>query len=444
MHLFHNLQVKPIKTQNPADMHEDFLQYLWKHRLYKAGHYFTEDGEQLEIIHPGFTNTDAGPDFFNAKIRIGDTLWAGNVEMHPRASDWIRHKHHKDKAYDNVILHVVGQYDSAVHTSNGSKIAAWVMPIPEHLYRKYIDLSGSSKPIACGEKLNNLDHLTLNSWIERMAVEKLENKVEQIKVLCDSYNGDWDEVFYILLTRNFGFGINSQPFERMARNTPWRIVLKNRDDIRCLEALLLGQAGMLEEAPDDEYVSYLKYEYKILRAKYGLCSVPAHHWKFLRLRPSNFPSVRLAQLAALFSEKQLSLGRLLSAASITEALDLLDISATDYWTSHYRPGLSSCPMQKRLGTQSAELICINTIIPLTFAYGSLRADEKQKDKALSWLESIKPERNAIIDRWKTVGIEPVSALQSQALVHLHQNYCTPKRCIHCRIGHSIIASHESA
>ena len=189
----------------------------------QCGNYFTENGERLEIIHPGFPNTDAGPDFFNAKIRIGDTLWAGNVEMHLRASDWIRHKHHRDKAYDNVILHVVGQYDSAVNTSNGSEIPAWVMPIPDHLYRKYMDLSKSSKPIACGDKLQGLDLLTLNSWIERMAIEKLEKKVEQIRLLYESYDGDWDEVFYILLTRNFGFGINAQPFERL-QETPWRIV----------------------------------------------------------------------------------------------------------------------------------------------------------------------------------------------------------------------------
>lgn len=426
-------------------MHEELLHYLWKHRLYNAGNYFTENGERLEIIHPGFPNTDAGPDFFNAKVRIGDTLWAGNVEMHLRASDWIRHKHHRDKAYDNVILHVVGQYDSAVNTSNGSEIPAWVMPIPDHLYRKYMDLSKSSKPIACGDKLQGLDLLTLNSWIERMAIEKLEKKVEQIRLLYESYDGDWDEVFYILLTRNFGFGINAQPFERLARNTPWRIVLKNRDDIRCLEALFLGQAGMLDEAPDqDDYVRHLKYEYKILRAKYGLSSVPAHQWKFLRLRPSNFPSVRLAQLATLFNGKQISLGRLLSAISITEALDLLDICASDYWTNHHRPGLSSRPRQKQLGKQSAELICINTIIPLTFAYGSLRDDEGLKAKALCWLDSFKPERNSIIDRWKALKIEPISALQSQALIYLYQNYCTPKRCLHCRIGHSIIASHETS
>lgn len=422
-------------------MNEDFIHYLWKHKLYNAGSYATDSGEPLEIIHPGLPNTDAGPDFFNAKVKIGDTLWAGNIEIHLKASDWIKHNHNKDKAYDNVILHVVTENDMQVSTTKGRIIPAWQMPIPGSLFDRYRALNHSSNSIPCAGKVNNLNPLAFYSWLERMAVEKLQDKVQQIEQIYRSYNSDWDEVLYVMLTRNFGYGINSQPFEQLARLTPWRTVLKNRDDVLRLEALFLGQAGLLSPTKDDDaYTQKLRSEYLLLKTKYGLSAVEAHQWKFLRLRPSNFPSIRLAQLASLFHQKHISLQNLLSVQSAKELGNMLSVSTSDYWITHYRPGTASFPKSKNLGKQSCELLIINTLIPLTFAYGQLRDDAQLKDKAISWLEAIKPEKNSIIDSWNRMNMRSYNAMQTQALIHLTRKYCHHKRCLHCRIGHLLIAS----
>lgn len=421
-------------------MNEDFLHHLWLYRLYQPALYSTTQDETLEIIHPGYHNTDAGPDFFNAKVKIGDTLWAGNIEIHQKSSDWFKHGHHTNKAFNNVILHVVTKHDAVATTANGTTVSTWVMNIPPQLADNYAQLKESRQKIPCIHKVNQVDTLTINGWLERMMIEKLETKVALIQQLLKHYNNDWDEVLYVLLSRNFGFGINADPFEQMARQTPWRIILKNSDDLMRLEALFLGQAGFLSDLPgEDAYMQSLQKEYHHLKHKYSLSPLPSHHWKFLRLRPANFPTIRLMQLAALFHNHRLSLDQIMKATNSQQLSAMLNVSLKGFWLTHYRPEVLSPHKAKSIGRRSCELIIINTLVPLAYAYGRLRDNETLKDQALQWLESLSPEENTIVRQWKDHAVEADSAFQTQALIHLTQKYCRPKRCLHCRIGHLIIA-----
>ncbi|ASB48083.1 DUF2851 family protein [Alkalitalea saponilacus] len=421
-------------------MTEDFLHYIWKHRLYKPGQYFSNQGEQLEIINPGLLNSDAGPDFFNAKIKIGDTMWAGNIEIHLKASDWFKHGHHQDEAYNNVILHVVAENNSTCFNASQREIPVWEIPIETALTHKYMELQQNQLWVPCAEDIKQIDEFHLGQWLERMTIEKLEMKVDSVIKLLSQYNNDWDEVFYVLLVRNFGFGLNGDPFEMLARRTPWRTILKNADNIERLEAIFLGQGGFLSDLlPEDEYIQKLQKEYKLLSAKYGLTPIESHTWKFLRLRPSNFPTIRLVQLAELFNKGRLSLSKVLKAETTQQLIALLNISPSGYWMNHYRPGAESPVKSKAIGQNSRELIIINTFVPLAFAYGKLRGNEEFCSKSTGWLESLKPESNTIIEKWEETGIQARNAAQSQALVHLKKRYCREKKCLMCRIGHLIIS-----
>ena len=421
-------------------MTEELLHYLWKFRMYKPELYMTQDGQSMEIINPGIPNNDAGPDFFNAKIKIGETLWAGNVEIHLKSSDWNRHKHQNDKAYDNVILHVVSEYDVPVQTSSGGIVQTWIMPIEQWHISNYNSLVETAAKIPCSNNLKNIAPFEISAWIERMAIEKFENKTVYIHQLLDNCTNDWANAFYVLLARNFGFGINSEPFEQLARQTPWTIVLKNIDNIKSLEALFLGQAGFLNDSiHEDKYIQELGDEYKFLRHKYNLTPVLQHQWKFLRLRPFNFPTIRLMQFVQLIYKNKLSIDIILNEENIQNIHNLLKIKPSAYWKTHFRPNAESPESKKELGNSSKDLIIINTIIPFLFAYGKLRGIEKQCDKAFLWLQSLKPERNSILNNWKDSGIEADCALQSQALIHLNRNYCVLRKCLMCRIGHLVIS-----
>ncbi len=425
-------------------MNEDFLHHLWLYKLYQSGLHTTTKGEPIEFIHPGYHNTDAGPDFFNAKVKIGNTLWAGNIEIHQKSSDWFKHGHHTNKAFNNVILHVVINHDAVATTANGTTVSTWIMNIPPQLIHNYEQLKESRHKIPCIHKIHQVDALTVNSWLERMMVEKLETKVDLIQKLLKHYNNDWDEVLYVLLVRNFGFGLNADPFEQMARQTPWRIILKNSDELLRLEALFMGQAGFLTGlVTEDAYIRSLQKEYHHLKQKYGLTPMPAYHWKFLRLRPSNFPTIRLMQLASLFHNHRLSLDKIMKASNTQQLAAMLNVSLKDYWLTHYRPEVLSPQKAKSIGRRSCELIIINTLVPLAYAYGMLRDNEKLKNQSIQWLESLAPEENAIVRQWENHAVKADAAFQSQALIHLTQKYCRPKRCLHCRIGHLIIASHQS-
>jgi len=420
-------------------MNEEFLHYLWKYRLYKLDEYKSDDGQTIEIIHPGIQNHDAGPDFFNAKIKIGNTLWAGNVEIHLKSSDWYRHGHQNDPAYNNVILHVVLENDFKTKTYSDLTVPVWEMPIESWHLDNYKHLTGTPQKIGCANRINQIPRIEISNWIERMAIERLENKTILIEQLLSQYQNDQDEVFYILTARNFGFSVNGDAFEQMARQTPWKIVLKNRDNLETLEALFLGQAGFLsDEMFQDNYIKKLCDEYKFLKNKYSLTPISIHHWKFLRLRPSNFPTIRLMQFAKLLFQNNYSSEKILKEKDLYNIYDLLMIETSPYWETHYKPDKESPKSKKKVGKTSAELVIMNTIVPFLFSLGTKRANEELTHKALDWLQSLPPDNNSIISDWNNIEIVANNAMESQALIYLTKNYCINKKCLHCKIGHLVI------
>lgn len=429
-------------TVKPTPMSEDFLHFLWQHRLYKQGLFVSDQGHNIEIVHPGLPNTDSGPDFFNAKIKLDNVLWAGNVEIHLKASDWNRHQHHLDHLYDNVVLHVVLENDAEVHTAEGRSVPAWEIQIPQSILQSFNDLNRHRGWIHCEKMIGRFPGFEISSWIERMLVEKLERKVDIIETLLDGSRNDWQSVFYVMLTRNFGFGLNGDPFEQLARQTPWTIVARNADSQEKLEALLLGQAGFLDGIMyEDEYVRLLKREYALMQRKYNLKPLPAHLWKFLRLRPGNFPSLRLVQLAAILSAHPTMFDKMLECQNLSVISELFQVEPCAYWNSHYKPDVKGKRHSTRVGKQAIELIIINTVVPLLFAYGKLRGLSRLRQKSFDLLETLPPERNSIVRKWnKTLpNVNIRSAAETQGLVYLKKNYCDQHKCLICRVAQKVMA-----
>ncbi len=424
---------------------EDFIQYLWQFKLYNIEVFTTTNGNRIEIIHPGLHNTNAGPDFFNAKIKIDDTLWAGNVEIHIKASDWFKHNHHTDKAYDNVILHVVLENDIDATTSNNYQIPTWVMPINEAIKENYLNLFKNNLWIPCADKILNVSLFEYKSWLYRIMIEKLENKIDWMNKTLERYTNDWNSLFYVTLLRNFGFGINGEVYEKLAHTIPWIIVQKHRDNLTILEALFLGQAGFLSNINDaDEYTSTLIKEYNHLKNKYNLTQLEKHEWKFSKLRPGNFPTIRLIQIASLFHNETLTFSKILNAKNAKDLYKKLTINIHEYWDLHYYPSKFSKKRTKNLGSFAKHLIIINTFIPIVFAYGRIHDKEDFIQKSIDWLEELPPEKNSIINKWSQIYQPAQNAQETQALVYLKKNYCDHKKCLHCRIGHLVIAkSHKT-
>ncbi|MFW6043713.1 MAG: DUF2851 family protein [Marinilabiliaceae bacterium] len=423
-------------------MSEEFLHFIWQHKLYNPGVFYTSQDQLLEVIDPGLHNRNAGPDFFNAKIKLDGILWAGNIEIHKFASEWFRHGHQNDPLYDNVILHVVVHHDENAYSSKGRVLPVWCMDIDDAIEARYRSLYDHRGWIACEKKVSAVPTIEFNSWIERMLAEKLEQKTSEIEKLLQRYNNDWEEVFYVVLARNFGFGLNGEPFERLARQTPWRIVGRNADSQVKLEALFLGQAGFLDKLVcDDEHTALLGREYAVLRQKYGIEPLPEYVWKFLRLRPVNFPTIRLVQMAALFASSPSLFNAFLECEMLARVRELLRVSPLSYWDHHYRPGVVGKKRTKMLGRQAMDLIIINTVVPFFFAYGRLRGRASLEQKAIDWLTEMPPESNTIVKNWEHFrnGKVVPSAAESQGLVYLKRNYCDHQKCLYCRIGQMIIA-----
>ncbi len=394
----------------------------------------TTAGEPLEILAPGRRNTDAGPDFFNARIKIGETVWAGNVEVHLRASDWNRHIHDKDKAYDNVILHVVGADDKSVVRTTGQPLPAFEMRYNPQLEARYDALLQSADWIPCGHRAANIALFRIKHFLSRLLVERLEQKSAQINDTLAATRNDWHEAFHQLLFRAFGFGVNALPFELLAKSIPPAAIAKQRASLLQIEALLFGQAGLLNDDLPDDYHAALKKEYLFLRNKYSLKPIEPHLWKFLRIRPSNFPTIRIAQLAQLLSRPVDISEQVLAFGSISELQALFAVQASDYWNTHYHFGKESKKQPKPLGKSSAQRIIINLIVPYLFAYGKAHANEPLCEKALAILETLPPESNHIIAGWKHLGIAPENAFYAQSLIQLKTAYCNSKQCLSCAIG----------
>lgn len=417
------------------------MYYIWTHRLFDRGELITTHGSKVQVIDPGRQNSDAGPDFFNAKVRIAGKLWAGNVEIHRRSSDWLKHDHHKDRAYDSVILHVVEIADTEIYRTNGEAIPQLEMKCSPDFHKDYDCLVNHTGFLSCRDKLGEIEPIWVSDWITALSMERLQQKTERILSGLEQYRGSWEDVCYLTLSRNLGFNLNSDTFERLARSLPLLFLKKHADSLIQVEAFLFGQAGFLDEQlyVDDVYFQHLAKEYQFLRNKFGLSPIEKENWKFLRLRPANFPHQRIAALAQLIHNGFSLFSRICEIKEEKEFRKLFDIRLSGYWDTHYSFGQSSPFRSKVLGSSAIDILLINTVAPLLYAYGIKVGEEKYMEVALSLLEELKPERNTIIQQFGEVGLRAVNALDSQALIQLHKEYCVKKKCLYCRIGHRILA-----
>lgn len=425
-------------------MKEEFLHYLWKYSLYDPESLLDNNHNKIRVIHPGEYNKDSGPDFFNARIRIGDTTWAGNVEIHNFSSHFDNHGHNHDPAFDNVILHVVANNDKRIFNSKGVEILTTTLSFNPDLYEKYLDLINNPCIIACQDQIRDIDPHFIRHWLGSVLIERLQEKTDQITRIYSDTGHDWEETFYRLLVRYFGFRVNTEPFEMLAASLPFRIIRKHADNRFQIEALLFGTAGLLDEglfrdAINDDYYFSLIREYKILSAKYSLQPLHGFIWKFARLRPANFPTVRISQLAAMLSGTGGLFSRVLECNNIKQLEGVFEAGASDYWSDHFIFGRKSRFSPKHTGSQASDLLLINAVIPAIFVYGKIRDLAQFSEKALSFLDEIPPEGNSIIDEWKLIGLKADSAFYSQALIQLRNEYCKKRKCLDCRIGARLIS-----
>lgn len=423
-------------------MTEEFLHFIWRNRLFQQSGFVTETGEEVQILKTGEHNTHAGPDFFNARIKIGKTTWAGNVEMHLRASDWSRHKHMQDKAYGNIILHVVLEQDEPIFRKDGKVIPSISLKnkFDSELYKKYQQLIENSNWIPCAKQVSSVDAFTVNSWLDRMLVERLESKAEEITSSLEKNKNNWEETFYHRLARNFGFKNNAVPFELLAKSLPFSVLAKHKQNVFQLEAMLFGQAGMLEKKFKDAYPNELKKEFDFLSRKFSLTPIPAHLWKFLRMRPVSFPTIRVAQFAQLIYTSSHLFSKIIDAENISSLEKLFDANVSEYWQSHFVFDKPSASSNKKLGKDSMHNIIINTVVPFLFVYGIKKKDESSKEKALRLLAELPPENNSIIRNWYDIGIKSENSFQTQALYFLKSEYCSHQKCLTCGIGNKLLRS----
>lgn len=413
---------------------ERLLQYVWKYKLYKAAELITTDGTPIQVIDPGTHNTDAGPDFFNAKIKVENTVWAGSIEIHEKASDWLAHQHDRDTAYDAVVLHVVGTSDAVIRRTTGEAIPQIEIRIPDTVIHNMSWLLLQDTSIPCLHHIRELDSVYLITWINVLLLERLERKTQHILDLLQRYHNDWNEVFYILLTRSFGFGTNSDPFEWLAKSLPFQYIRKQRNNLAQIEALLFGQAGMLEYPGQCPYYILLQREYHFLKQKYKLSPLDASLFKNLRVRPGNFPYQRLAQLAAIWHSFDSLFSLMIESQTLEQMKGYLKQAPADYWKTHYHFRYESPPQDKMIGENSLNILLINTVVPMLFAYGKQKKQEIYCERALQLLEAIPPEKNSIIYSFNKAGISTHHAGDTQALIQLKREYCDKKKCFYCRIG----------
>ncbi|MBN2480644.1 MAG: DUF2851 family protein [Bacteroidales bacterium] len=422
-------------------MTEAFLHFVWKYGLFEHNNIFTDQGEPVEIIRPGEQNADAGPDFINARIKINHIVWAGNVEIHIRSSDWYRHNHHNNKAFDNVILQVVYRHDRPALRTNREHIPTLILSFNGHLYETYCNLMGYKGWISCRDKIQSIDPFIFKCWLSTLVIERLQEKTENVLLLLEQLTNNWEEAFYVHLARSFGFGLNNTPFEMLARSLPLKYIARHKESLFQTEALLFGQAGFLEEQGDrDAYYIALQGEYRHLRRKYGLKPLEKHLWKFLRVRPVNFPIVRISQFAAVMNHSVHLFSSMLECRNLETFYKMFKAGTSDYWETHYIFNAISSRKAKNLGYESINILIINTVIPFLFIYGTVFNDEGLKSRAVELLDHLPPEQNRIVKYWSGLGFKASSAFYTQDLIQLANGYCARKRCLACSVGIKIIKS----
>lgn len=421
-------------------MREDFLHFVWRLRRFRLTELKTTTGQALEIIHPGQHNHHAGPDFLDARIRIDGTLWAGNVEMHLRSSEWQAHKHQDDPNYNNVILHVVLEEDVIIRHQDGEPIPCLDLRnyLPVGLAKQYLRLLHSEQWIPCQQQLYTVPEITFNLWLDRLLIERLEERTLALEERLDRNGGDWEETFYQSLAWGFGLKVNADPFLMLAESLPLKTLLRHKNSLPQIEALLFGQAGLLEEDFTDDYPQQLQREYEFLKQKYQLQPLSANHWKFMRMRPANFPSVRIAQWATLLFRTGQLFSKMLVAQNLREIENAFVVELSNYWQTHFRFDKASKKNAKSLGKTRIHLLVINIIAPFIFLYGKKRGADIYQERALRLMEAVPAESNHIVAEWRALGITAKQAGQSQALLQLKNSYCNEKRCLDCAIGCSIL------
>ena len=423
-------------------MTEEFLQYIWEQKLFLFSGLQTTTGIPFEVLNTGKRNVDSGPDFFNAQIKIDGTVWAGNVEVHKKASDWFLHNHQNDKAYDNVILHVVEENDKPVFRLSGEEIPAFEIKYPEHLKINYKRLLDAATWIACEDQFHKINPVILQLGFNRLMIERLENKTAEIMQRLAQNNHNWNETFYQVLARMFGFNVNKIPFELLAKSLPVAVLSKHKNSIFQLEALLFGNSGLLnQQLLGDEYYLKLREEFSFLYKKYHLSPIEGHLWKFMRLRPVNFPTVRISQLAALIHRSHGLFSKIIEIDSLEKLKKLFDVQASEYWNSHYNFNKTTPKTKiKKLGENAVNILIINVVIPFLFVYGETQNKNHLKNRALDFLEKLPSEKNSITRKWQELGIESRSAFESQALIQLKNMHCEKKNCLNCQIGVKLVKS----
>lgn len=417
---------------------EELLHYVWKHKIFPLKKLTTTTGLDLEVIDVGIHNIDAGPDFFNAKVKINGITWVGNIEIHRKATDWYRHGHHKDKNYDSVILHVCSVIDTSVYRSNNELIPQLQLDIPDYVWANYKYLLKMEIIPACHNAIINSDKLIKHSFMSSLLFERIQQRTKQIEERLKRYNNNWEDSFFVTLSRNFGFGINGDAFENWANRLPMNIMAKHRDNIFQIESLFFGQAGMLSENEGDEYYLKLKKEYQYLRSMFNKERIDVSVWKFLRLRPYNFPHVRIAQLAFLYHNRFGLFSSIIEADNIKKVREIFKGETSDYWTTHFSFKNQHYKQSKTMSQSAQNLIIINSVIPFLYAYGRHRACDFLCNRALAFLEELPPESNYIIKMWEQNGLIAENAGDSQALIQLKKEYCDQKKCLYCRFGYEYL------
>lgn len=418
------------------------MQYVWQHRLLLSSDLHTVDGRVVHVIDPGRLNTDAGPDFFNAKVKIGDRLWAGDVEIHVRASDWHRHGHDGNPAYDSVVLHVVDYDDIFINRSNGEQIPQMVMRCAPEFHRSYAALvNRADAELPCAPHLAEFQRIYVTDWLSALAYERMYVKSDRFLDTLTRLRGDWEEALYITLARALGFGTNAEPMERLAQSVPLQFLRKHADAASAIEALLFGQAGMLDGAPiSDPYVAQLKREHAFFAHKFCLSPLQPLGWKMGRMRPQNLPYRRVALLASLISSDFRLVRRIIELEDVEDAIKLFSARLTGYWARHYTFGAETQRPIDTLSRSSAILLVINVAVPLLMAYGTTHGESRFTERAAEWLTKLPAESNSIITLFAAAGLRAPDALTSQALIQLRREYCEKRRCIFCRFGHRLLAA----
>ena len=412
---------------------EQLLHYVWKHKIFPLKELKTTTGQQVEVIDTGLANTDAGPDFFNAKLKLDGVLW-----IHERSSDWFKHGHHADAGYNSVILHIASEIDTEISRSNGERIPQIQLICPEAVRTNYKELLETDSYPPCYRIIPSLPPFTAHSWMTALQMERFEQKATLLNERLKRCQGNWEDAFFITLARNFGFGLNGDAFETWAHRLPFRAVDKHRNDLFQIEAIFFGQAGILEDSDGDGYYLRLKKEYTYLQHKFGLIPMDASLWRFLRLRPANFPHIRIAQLACLYHRAYGLLSRIMETETLQGVRDILKGGTSEYWLTHYTFGGSSPSRPKTLSNTSLDLLIINTVVTFLYAYGLHKGNRVLCARAGSFLEELKAENNYITRMWEQCGMKASNAADSQALIQLKKEYCDKKKCLYCRIGYEYL------